>query len=150
AAAVRASGRDELVISTHPPGRSHWLERGGVDKARERFELPVTHVVVDLDAQVIEEIDALPLADELREIHRAALGVGALSDEWAADRLPRHMARDGFVFLAAREADEVVGFGYGYTASCGQWWPENVARSLSPEQRAKWLDPPHFEIVELH
>jgi GABA permease len=47
---VRTFRPDELVISTHPPGRSHWLERGVVEKARERFELPVTHVVVDLEA----------------------------------------------------------------------------------------------------
>jgi len=47
---VRTFQPDELVISTHPPGRSHWLERGVVDKARERFELPVIHVVVDLEA----------------------------------------------------------------------------------------------------
>jgi GNAT superfamily N-acetyltransferase len=44
----------------------------------------------------------------------------------------------------------VVAFGYGYTGVYGQWWTDNVARSLSPEQRAQWLDPPHFEIVELH
>ena len=44
--AIRTFRPDELVISTHPPGRSHWLERGVVDRARERFELPVTHVVV--------------------------------------------------------------------------------------------------------
>ena len=48
--ALRTFRPDELIISTHPPGRSHWLERGVVDKARERFELPVTHVVVDLNA----------------------------------------------------------------------------------------------------
>jgi GABA permease len=47
---IRTFQPDELVISTHPPGRSHWLERGVVEKARERFELPVTHVVVDLEA----------------------------------------------------------------------------------------------------
>ncbi|MGZ4334844.1 MAG: hypothetical protein ACXVRJ_11315, partial [Gaiellaceae bacterium] len=46
--AVRTFRPDELIVSTHPPGRSHWLERGVVDKARERFELPVTHVTVDL------------------------------------------------------------------------------------------------------
>ena len=28
----------------------HWLERGVVEKAHERFALPVTHVVVDLNA----------------------------------------------------------------------------------------------------
>jgi len=46
--AVRTFQPDELIISTHPAGRSHWLERGVVEKARERFNLPVTHVVVDL------------------------------------------------------------------------------------------------------
>jgi hypothetical protein len=39
---------DEIVISTHPRERSNWLERDVVEKARERFELPITHVVVDL------------------------------------------------------------------------------------------------------
>ncbi len=48
--ALRTFGPDELIVSTHPPGRSHWLERGVVEKAREQFALPVTHVVVDLDA----------------------------------------------------------------------------------------------------
>jgi GABA permease len=48
--AVRTFRPDELIISTHPVGRSHWLERGVVEKARERFDLPVIHVVVDLDA----------------------------------------------------------------------------------------------------
>jgi GABA permease len=48
--AVRTFRPDELIVSTHPAGRSHWLERGVVDKARARFDLPVTHVIVDLDA----------------------------------------------------------------------------------------------------
>ncbi len=39
---------DEIVISTHPSERSRWLEHGVVDKARERIDLPITHVVVDL------------------------------------------------------------------------------------------------------
>ena len=42
---------DEIVISTHPPDRSRWLERGVVETARERISLPITHVVVDLDAE---------------------------------------------------------------------------------------------------
>ncbi len=49
--ALRTFRPDELIVSTHPPGRSHWLERGVVERARERFELPVTHVVVDLQAE---------------------------------------------------------------------------------------------------
>jgi GABA permease len=48
--ALRTFQPDELVISTHPEGRSQWLERGVVQRAGERFALPLTHVVVDLDA----------------------------------------------------------------------------------------------------
>jgi hypothetical protein len=48
--ALRVFSADEIVISTHPPERSRWLEHGVVDKARERIDLPITHVVVDLTA----------------------------------------------------------------------------------------------------
>jgi GABA permease len=48
--ALRVFPADEIVISTHPPDRSRWLEHGVVDKAREQIELPITHVVVDLAA----------------------------------------------------------------------------------------------------
>ena len=82
-------------------------------------------------------------------MHRSALGAGALSDEWARERLPRHTGRDGFVFLAARFDKVLVGFGYGYTGAHGQWWTDHVARALTSAQRDEWLDPPHFEIVEL-
>lgn len=44
--ALRTFPADEIVISTHPPGRSNWLEHGVVDGARQRFDVPVTHVVV--------------------------------------------------------------------------------------------------------
>lgn len=47
--AVRVFHPDEIVISTHPEGRSNWLERGVVGAVRERFDVPVTHVVVDLE-----------------------------------------------------------------------------------------------------
>jgi hypothetical protein len=49
--AMRTFGADEIVISTHPEGRSHWLEKGVVSGARERFAVPITHVVVDLEAE---------------------------------------------------------------------------------------------------
>jgi hypothetical protein len=48
---LRLFDADEIVISTHPEGRSHWLEKGVVAAARERFAVPVTHVVVDLEAE---------------------------------------------------------------------------------------------------
>ncbi len=49
--ALRVFPADEIVISTHPPQRSRWLERDVVRRAREEIELPITHVVVDLDAE---------------------------------------------------------------------------------------------------
>ena len=52
--ALRTFGPDEVIISTHPEGRSHWLERDIVEHARERFAVPITHVVVDLEAQRTE------------------------------------------------------------------------------------------------
>lgn len=49
--AVRLFHPDLIVISTHPEGRSNWLERGVVEAVRERYDVPVKHVVVDLEAQ---------------------------------------------------------------------------------------------------
>jgi GABA permease len=46
--ALREFPADEIVVSTHPPGRSHWLEQGVVEQARQRYDVPITHVVVDL------------------------------------------------------------------------------------------------------
>ena len=46
--ALRVFEADEIVISTHPPARSNWLEKQIVRKARESYSVPVTHVVVDL------------------------------------------------------------------------------------------------------
>jgi hypothetical protein len=49
--ALRTFGADEVILSTHPEGRSHWLERGVVEAARTRFTVPITHVVVDLERE---------------------------------------------------------------------------------------------------
>ena len=49
--ALREFAADEIIISTHPPERSRWLEGGVVERARDEIELPVTHVVVDLEAE---------------------------------------------------------------------------------------------------
>lgn len=43
---LHAFPAEEIVISTHPPSRSRWLARDLVDRARTRFGLPVTHLVV--------------------------------------------------------------------------------------------------------
>lgn len=35
---------DEVVISTHPPERSHWLEENLPERTRGEFDKPVTHL----------------------------------------------------------------------------------------------------------
>lgn len=50
--ALRTFGADEIIISTHPAGRSNWLERHVVTRARERLALPITHLVIDAEADV--------------------------------------------------------------------------------------------------
>jgi hypothetical protein len=49
--ALRTFGADEIVISTHPPGRSNWLEKEVIGRARKRYPVPITHVVVDLELE---------------------------------------------------------------------------------------------------
>jgi GABA permease len=53
--ALRVFPADEIVISTHPPQRSRWLERGVVERARKEIDLPITHVVVDLATESAAE-----------------------------------------------------------------------------------------------
>jgi hypothetical protein len=47
--ALRGFGADEVLISTHPPSRSNWLESGIVERLRDELDIPVTHMVVDLE-----------------------------------------------------------------------------------------------------
>jgi hypothetical protein len=43
---LREFAADEVIFATHPEDSSNWLERGVVDQARDRYGIPVTHVVV--------------------------------------------------------------------------------------------------------
>jgi hypothetical protein len=52
--ALRVFPAEAIVVSTHPPGRSRWLARSLVSRVERRFELPVTHVVVDLETNSVE------------------------------------------------------------------------------------------------
>jgi len=52
--ALRSFDPDEIVIATHPPERSSWLESGLVERVREQVDVPVTQVVVDLDRARVE------------------------------------------------------------------------------------------------
>lgn len=53
--AVAVYDPDAVLVSTHPEGRSHWLERNEVEKIRSKTDLPVEHVVVDITEHLSEE-----------------------------------------------------------------------------------------------
>ena len=44
---------DVVIISTHPPERSQWLENSVVTRARERLAMPIHHIVVDVEAEEV-------------------------------------------------------------------------------------------------
>lgn len=48
--ALRSFPADEIIISTLPPQQSRWLEHEVVERTRREVALPMTHVVVDLEA----------------------------------------------------------------------------------------------------
>jgi hypothetical protein len=75
--AFRIFAPHEVIISTHPPARSQWLERRIVPQARERYPVPVTHIVVDVELE-----DA--------QTHRDSRDVGARPPAGARLRLYHH------------------------------------------------------------
>ena len=48
--ALRTFGADEIVVATHHDESATWLERNVVERARERFALPIAHVVIHAEA----------------------------------------------------------------------------------------------------
>jgi hypothetical protein len=67
---------DEIIVSTHPKERSGWWRRKVIDRVREAAgDVPVEHIVVDLDAEgdanvlvlANETVVGDPLLDRIRE-----------------------------------------------------------------------------------
>ncbi|MGB2711445.1 MAG: universal stress protein [Conexibacter sp.] len=62
--AVREYGIDEIIVSTHPETRSGWLRRDLIERVQDATDLPVEHVVVDLDADREEVSHTLVVANQ--------------------------------------------------------------------------------------
>lgn len=79
---------DEILILTHDKDGGRWLEDDAFERARRRFEPPITHVVVE---------DAGPRPDHIADVERAGRGVEAPPDREVSARsrnLPPLSARD--------------------------------------------------------
>ncbi|GAB2461678.1 GNAT family N-acetyltransferase [Jatrophihabitans fulvus] len=92
---------------------------------------------------------AAHVADAM-SIYVQAMGYPEHTGTQRAVSARKHADHEGFACRAAVTDDGVlVGFGYGYTTSPGQWWHDLVRRAISREQHEAWLHDA-FELSELH
>jgi len=88
--------------------------------------------------------------DEAMEIYVQAMGYPAHAGAQRAVTARRHVNHHGFACRAALLPDgRLIGFGYGYTTTPGQWWHDLVRKALTREQSETWLGDA-FELSELH
>lgn len=104
--AMRSFGPDEVIIATHPEGRSNWLERGLVAQARERFAVPITHVTVDADEHqaVVVEHEPARRSAPARERHMRR-DLSLLAGAWVLAILGTLIS---FVFYVADAPDWLI------------------------------------------
>lgn len=126
--ALRVYDPDEVVISTHPHQRSNWLERQVVRKARERYPVPITHVVVDLEHEsAVRDPDRRGRRERrggrMRVFHSSdydeamAIQAGGFRDRagdggdpgvWVTDRPPEPGDGDDWVVFAVEVPEEIA------------------------------------------
>lgn len=90
---------DEVIISTLPAASSGWLRRDLVERIGEATQIPVDHVVVDLDQE------GLPFGVTLAVANRTAASPTFLDAlKGRADELERHV----FIFVVPQEGGHGV------------------------------------------
>ena len=88
--------------------------------------------------------------NEAMRIYATAMGYPKHAADQRAVTARRHTENHGFASRAALLEDgTLVGFGYGYTTTPGQWWHDLVKRALGRDLAAAWLKDA-FELSELH
>ena len=93
------------------------------------------------------------LAPQVADVYRSAFSIfpdGPTDEEvrvFANDTLSRHSGREAFRFLAALEADELVGFIYGYHGERGEWWEDWVHERIPAGIYDEWFTN-QFDVTE--
>lgn len=92
--------------------------------------------------------------DEALALYVSAMDYPPGTAEQRAPMWLAHMLRDGWrCVVALGERDELIGIGYGYRGSVGQWWHEQVRHGLTmvsgPKAVEEWMRD-YFELTELH
>jgi hypothetical protein len=143
---------DEVIVSTHPRARSGWLRRDLVERARKAVDVPVEHVVVDLEspserANVLVIANQTIVSDELLAIlrERAAQSpaqvtlVPPADEPGAARRMEIALGR---LREAGVDATGLVGDADPYTAALNALHDEHVDEivvSTFPGATSGWL-----------
>lgn len=92
---------------------------------------------------------ALPLAANVWACYDQVFGDFADYATWRSELFERHAGRDGYRLAAATiDADQVIGFAWGYVGQRGQYWSDLVHDALPREVVEQWVGD-HFEFVEL-
>ena len=101
-------------------------------------------LLADLTA---EELGAR--TDEVLDVYREAMEVTAVAAAARRSILRSHLVRSGIRAVTALDGCRMVGIAYGYPGLPGDWWHDQVAAALTPEQAQDWLADA-FEVCELH
>jgi ribosomal protein S18 acetylase RimI-like enzyme len=94
--------------------------------------------------------DLIRRLDDVIRVYGQAMGYPPDLLETRRGYIAGHVHRSGFRAVATLDsAATLLGFGYGYTSSSGQWWHDQVRGALPRSTRRTWLSD-CFEVVELH
>ncbi len=101
---------------------------------------------------VIQEVsreEILQWLPAILDIYAQVHGLDARAIAEREEIMRRHFGRRGYQGFIAVDGKRLVGFSYGYTGDPGQYWYDKVWTAMTPEQRSAWMEPEHFEFVEL-
>jgi ribosomal protein S18 acetylase RimI-like enzyme len=94
--------------------------------------------------------DLVRRLDDVITVYGAAMGYHAELLQTRRGYVAAHASRPGFRAVATLGDDgALLGFGYGYTSTPGQWWHDQIRASLRRDTVKPWLAD-CFELVELH
>ena len=87
--------------------------------------------------------------EEVLDVYAAAMDVPPAAARSRRSIVAAHLTRAGLRTVVALDGERMVGVAYGYDGQPGQWWHDQVADALTPEQQQEWLEGA-FEVCELH
>ncbi|MER7003432.1 GNAT family N-acetyltransferase [Dactylosporangium sp. NPDC000555] len=94
--------------------------------------------------------DLVERLDDVIAVYGEAMGYSVQLLQTRRGYVAGHTRREAFQAVATLDDDDnLLGFGYGYRGTSGQWWHDQVRSALKRDARKHWLTD-CFELVELH